>query len=278
MGIRTVLVVGAGIAGSTAARPLGRRWSAVTVVERSGGQRSSGSPGTSAGRPARFIPPVSSTAAENYAPCATGSSHSFWLASADPDAGRPPPRAPASTTPRSARRHPLAFGLNHLGATAEAPRLWAIVGLVVAMSVVVHGLTAKPAMQAAVVERDASRLRDDGGPRREPPVAEPLTVVVTGATGRQGSAVAAGRFGHLPHRRRSGTSGRRSRGFVVPCLRCAVRRRPIDSTDPAGPGHHEGQRRAPGHRRRTRHGAVHRASKTSWSWSGRFRDDSRRTA
>ena len=40
----------------------------------------------------------------------------------------------------------LAFGLNQLGDTAEAPRLWAIVGLIVVVSVVVHGLTAKPAM------------------------------------------------------------------------------------------------------------------------------------
>jgi 2-polyprenyl-6-methoxyphenol hydroxylase-like FAD-dependent oxidoreductase len=39
-----VVVVGAGIAGSTAACLLGRRGWAVTVVERSGGQRSSGSP------------------------------------------------------------------------------------------------------------------------------------------------------------------------------------------------------------------------------------------
>jgi hypothetical protein len=40
----------------------------------------------------------------------------------------------------------LAFGLNNLGDTADAPRLWAIVGLVVTISVVVHGLTAKPIM------------------------------------------------------------------------------------------------------------------------------------
>ena len=40
----------------------------------------------------------------------------------------------------------VAFGLNHLGDTGDAPRLWAMVGLVVAMSVVVHGLTAKPVM------------------------------------------------------------------------------------------------------------------------------------
>ncbi|WP_395728598.1 FAD-dependent monooxygenase [Nakamurella sp.] len=44
MSIRTVLVVGAGIAGSTVACLLGRRRLAVTVVERSGGHRSSGSP------------------------------------------------------------------------------------------------------------------------------------------------------------------------------------------------------------------------------------------
>jgi sodium/hydrogen antiporter len=41
----------------------------------------------------------------------------------------------------------MAFGLNHLGNTGEAPRLWAIVGLVIALSVVVHGLTAKPIMR-----------------------------------------------------------------------------------------------------------------------------------
>jgi NhaP-type Na+/H+ or K+/H+ antiporter len=40
----------------------------------------------------------------------------------------------------------LAFGLNNLGDNADAPRLWAIVGLVVTISVVVHGLTAKPIM------------------------------------------------------------------------------------------------------------------------------------
>ena len=42
--IRTVLVVGAGIAGSTVAGLLGRRGPAVIVVERSDGPRSSGSP------------------------------------------------------------------------------------------------------------------------------------------------------------------------------------------------------------------------------------------
>ena len=44
MSIRAVLVVGAGIAGSTVAALLGRRGWAVTVLERSGGRRSSGSP------------------------------------------------------------------------------------------------------------------------------------------------------------------------------------------------------------------------------------------
>ena len=47
----------------------------------------------------------------------------------------------------------LAFGLNQLGDTAEAPRLWAIVGLIVLLSVVVHGLTAKPAMHYVDVRR-----------------------------------------------------------------------------------------------------------------------------
>lgn len=44
MGIRTALVVGAGIAGSTAAYFLARSGIATTVVERASGQRSSGSP------------------------------------------------------------------------------------------------------------------------------------------------------------------------------------------------------------------------------------------
>ena len=44
MGIRSVLVVGAGIAGSTVAYLLGRSGLAVSVVERSGEQRSSGNP------------------------------------------------------------------------------------------------------------------------------------------------------------------------------------------------------------------------------------------
>lgn len=47
----------------------------------------------------------------------------------------------------------LAFGLNHLGHTAQAPRLWAIVGLIVGLSVIVHGLTAKPAMHYVDVHR-----------------------------------------------------------------------------------------------------------------------------
>ena len=44
MGMRTVLVVGAGVAGSTAAYWLARHGMAVTVVERAAGERSSGSP------------------------------------------------------------------------------------------------------------------------------------------------------------------------------------------------------------------------------------------
>ena len=44
MNVRTVLVVGAGIAGSTAAYWLARNGMAVTVVERAAGGRSSGSP------------------------------------------------------------------------------------------------------------------------------------------------------------------------------------------------------------------------------------------
>ena len=44
MNVRTVLVVGAGVAGSTAAYWLARNGMAVTVVERAAGERSSGSP------------------------------------------------------------------------------------------------------------------------------------------------------------------------------------------------------------------------------------------
>ena len=44
MNVRTVLVVGAGVAGSTAAFWLARRGMTVTVVERAAGDRSSGSP------------------------------------------------------------------------------------------------------------------------------------------------------------------------------------------------------------------------------------------
>ena len=47
----------------------------------------------------------------------------------------------------------VAFGLNHLGNTGDAPRIWAMVGLVIAMSVVVHGLTAKPVMHYVDVRR-----------------------------------------------------------------------------------------------------------------------------
>ena len=44
MGVRSVLVVGGGIAGSTCAYFLARNGISTTVVERAGGQRSSGSP------------------------------------------------------------------------------------------------------------------------------------------------------------------------------------------------------------------------------------------
>jgi sodium/hydrogen antiporter len=41
----------------------------------------------------------------------------------------------------------LAFGLNHLGDSPDSARLWAIGGLVITLSIVVHGVTAKPVMR-----------------------------------------------------------------------------------------------------------------------------------
>ncbi len=62
----------------------------------------------------------------------------------------------------------LAFGIEKLGDLADAARLWAIVGLVVTMSVVVHGISAHPAMQHVDAKRAERRRvrrlgRADGG-------------------------------------------------------------------------------------------------------------------
>jgi NhaP-type Na+/H+ or K+/H+ antiporter len=42
----------------------------------------------------------------------------------------------------------LAYALNHMDAGGEADRLWAIVGLVVLLSIFMHGLTVTPVMRA----------------------------------------------------------------------------------------------------------------------------------
>jgi sodium/hydrogen antiporter len=49
----------------------------------------------------------------------------------------------------------LAFGLNHLGDSEDTARLWAIGGLVITLSVVVHGVTAKPVMRYVDARRRA---------------------------------------------------------------------------------------------------------------------------
>ncbi|WP_028281198.1 cation:proton antiporter [Arthrobacter sp. H5] len=58
----------------------------------------------------------------------------------------------------------LGYGLSNGEFTAEADELWAFVGLVVAMSVVLHGVTATPVMSALdrLRQREAGRLGDEG--------------------------------------------------------------------------------------------------------------------
>ena len=50
----------------------------------------------------------------------------------------------------------LAYGLNHM-AVEEGERLWAIVGLVVLLSVLMHGLTVTPVMRLLDRSRAATR-------------------------------------------------------------------------------------------------------------------------
>lgn len=51
----------------------------------------------------------------------------------------------------------LAFGIGKLGDSADAERLWAIVGLVITLSVVVHGMSAHPAMRHVDTKRRQRR-------------------------------------------------------------------------------------------------------------------------
>lgn len=49
----------------------------------------------------------------------------------------------------------LAFGVNHLGNGPYSARLWAIGGLVITVSIVVHGVLAKPVMRYVDARRRA---------------------------------------------------------------------------------------------------------------------------
>lgn len=59
----------------------------------------------------------------------------------------------------------LAFGLNHMQAADAAPRLWAIVGLVVLLSILMHGLSVTPIMR----KLDRSQGRDPDAEDAVPP-------------------------------------------------------------------------------------------------------------
>ncbi|MCZ0960694.1 cation:proton antiporter [Paracoccus benzoatiresistens] len=59
----------------------------------------------------------------------------------------------------------LAYGLNHMEVGGTAERLWAIVGLVVAISVLMHGLTVTPIMRLL----DRKHGRDPDAPAMPPP-------------------------------------------------------------------------------------------------------------
>lgn len=59
----------------------------------------------------------------------------------------------------------LAFGLNHMEGSGMAPRLWAIVGLVVLLSILMHGLSVTPIMR----KLDRSQGRDPDAEDAVPP-------------------------------------------------------------------------------------------------------------
>jgi len=64
----------------------------------------------------------------------------------------------------------LAYGIEHLGDFADVDRLWAIVGLVVTLSVLVHGVSAQPAMAHVDTKRE-ERERVEHRRRAAPPAA-----------------------------------------------------------------------------------------------------------
>ncbi|WP_252928746.1 hypothetical protein [Paracoccus sp. 08] len=66
----------------------------------------------------------------------------------------------------------LAYGLNHIDDLQHPARLWAIVGLVVLMSIIMHGLSVTPIMRMQGRDPDAEdavpppRFQGPGGDQR----------------------------------------------------------------------------------------------------------------
>ena len=58
----------------------------------------------------------------------------------------------------------LAYGLNHIDDLTHAPRLWAIVGLVVLLSIIMHGLTVSPIMRQLDITHGRDPDADDAVP------------------------------------------------------------------------------------------------------------------
>jgi len=68
----------------------------------------------------------------------------------------------------------LAYGLNHIGSVGDADRLWAILGLIVLLSILMHGLTVTPIMRR--LDRSQGRDPDADGAIPPPGLQGPATV------------------------------------------------------------------------------------------------------